>query len=31
MLAGGGAMADTEKTPETLLDDLAALDPPQRA
>jgi hypothetical protein len=23
-------MADTEKTPETLLDDLAALDSPQR-
>ena len=29
MLAGGGAMANTEKTAAMLLDDLAALDAPQ--
>ncbi len=27
---GGEAMADTDKTPEALLDQLAARDPPQR-
>jgi hypothetical protein len=30
MLAYGGARADTDKTAATLLDELAALDPPQR-
>ncbi len=30
MFAGGEAVSDNKKTPTTLLDDLAALDPAQR-
>jgi hypothetical protein len=30
MMTGGEAMADTEKTPAMLLDELATLDPAQR-
>ena len=30
MLAGGEAVPDNKKTPATLLDELVALDPPQR-
>jgi len=30
MMTGGEAMADTEKTPATLLDQLAALEPARR-